>query len=181
MDEHRGLRRYTHGGSHAGFYRSEDGNVLTFTVEDDTLMAAGRFPLVPVADTLFRDRNAPVEVRFRGEEGKVTRATVRRRGQAPRDYRRFEPWEPTPRELASLAGTYWSPEIETRYAVAATDSGLVARQRWRGRMSLEPVETDEFRTEDGLRLACERNRMEVVTGCFASPGRTRNIWFQKRE
>lgn len=165
----------------AGSYRSEEGDVLVFTAEEDTLMAAGRFPLVPVADTLFRDRRAPVEVRFRREEGEVTRATVRRAGRAPRHYRRFEPWEPTSRELASLAGDYWSPELETRYAVAVADSGLVARHRWRGRMPLEPVETNGFRTGDGLRLDFERNEMGQVTGFFATVGRTRNVWFQKRE
>lgn len=167
--------------AYAGTYRSEEGDLLTFETRGDTLVGDGQFPLVPVADTLFRVRGVPAGVSFHpDEDGTVTRATVIRSGERA-VYRRIDPWHPSPAELSRFAGRYESPELETHYVVAVADSQLVARHRWLGRMPLDPLWEDAFEAENGPRLEFERNQMGLVTGFYASVGRTRNVWFQRRE
>lgn len=165
----------------AGTYRSEDEDVLALEVRGDTLVGNGQFRLVPVADTLFRVKGAPVGVTFRSDgDGTVTGATlIRSDGEVT--LHRVDPWRPSPAELARFAGRYESPELETIYAISVADSQLVARHRWHGKMPLAPIGEDAFRAESGLRLEFERNQVGLVTGFYASLGRTRDVWFGKRE
>jgi CubicO group peptidase (beta-lactamase class C family) len=166
---------------YSGTYRSEEDDVVTLEVKGDTLVGNGAFPLVPVADTLFRVQGVDAVVAFRsGGERAVPALTVYQSGEEAR-YRRIEPWNPTPAELESFTGRYESPELETTYRLTVADAQLVARHRWRGRMPLIPLGEDAFRTEDGLRLEFDRNDVGLVTGFYASLGRTQDVWFGKRE
>lgn len=164
----------------AGKYRSEDEDLLVFEMKGDTL-SRGEFPLLPVADTLFRVEGIGVRVSFhRDESGTVSHATVHQAGRSV-PYRRIEDWQPTPAELERFAGQYSSPELETIYRFAVEDSGLVAHHRWHGRLALTPLGEDTFRAENLFRLDFERNEVGLVTGFYASMGGTRDVWFHRRK
>lgn len=167
--------------AYAGTYRSEEDDLLTFEARDDTLIGEGQFRLVPIADTLFRVQGVPVGVSFHArEDDRATRATVILSDERT-VYHRIDSWHPSAAELSRFAGRYESPELETHYVVAVADAQLVARHRWLGRMPLDPLWEDAFEAEDGPRLEFERNQMGLVTGFYASVGRTRDVWFQRRE
>lgn len=165
----------------ASKYRSEDGDLLVFEMKGDTLTGGGQFPFLPVADTLFWVEAIGVSVSFhRDESGTVSHATVHQAGRSV-PYRRIEDWQPTPAELERFAGQHLSPELETIYRFAVEDSGLVAHHRWHGRLALTPLREDVFLSENGLRLEFERNKVGLITGFYASMGRTRDVWFQRRK
>ena len=162
-------------------YRLYEDFFLSFEMLSVTLVGNGRYPLVPIADTLFRVKGVPAGVSFHaGEDGTVERATVIQPGEEVA-FHRIEPWHPSPAELARFAGRYESPELETVYVVTVADTQLVARHRWNGRMPLTPMWEGAFRARNGPRMEFERNRVGLVTGFYASVGRTRDVWFQKRE
>ena len=166
---------------YAGHYRTESGNVVPFTLRGDTLVAAGQIRLLPVADTLFRTPDGALQVGFHRRAGAVTGATARQLGDDSTTLERVELWKPSAEELRAFTGVYASPELETAYTLVRSDSGLVMRHRWRGERPLEPLVADEFRTDDGVRLTFERNATGQVTGFYATIGRTRDVWFQRRE
>lgn len=165
---------------YAGTYRSEDGGIHDIEREDRGLEVDGELTLVPVSDSVFRAEDAPVTVTFhRDEEGAVTGATVRA-GDDTDSLRRIDPWDPGPAELDAYTGRYYSPELETIYTLEIRDGQLVSEHRWNGEFRYEPVQPDEFQGSPGPTIRFERNRVGLVTGFYASTGRTADVWFAKR-
>lgn len=174
IDEHRGLRRIQHGGSHAGYraqlsyYPELDAGVVVMSNYDD--VSAGS-TADEVAEFAFAEHMEPEEES--GEEGSPERASEEEEPDA---------WEPTAGELRAFAGRYVSPELETVYTLRATDDGLVAEHRWHGRLEAEPMEEEgSFRLGERFRIQFERNRVGMVTGFYAATGRTEGVWFGKRD
>jgi CubicO group peptidase (beta-lactamase class C family) len=59
------------------------------------------------------------------------------------------PWRPTPKQLASFAGTYTSDEIETTLRVVVEGGGLVIHRRPADEIPLTPTGTDAFASTIG--------------------------------
>jgi hypothetical protein len=97
----------------------------------------------------------------------------------PRRMVRYEPV--TPAAGTDLVGTYWSDELQTRYAVEELDGALVLVQREHGRMPLTPTITDSFTaTTTGLipmafAVAFDRIPDGTVSGFRLSLPRIDNI------
>lgn len=166
---------------YAGRYQTEGGQIFTFLQREGVLAVRGLGRLIALSETVFRLEGSSARAIFHpGEEGRVTGATLVAPDGDSIPVRRIEEWTPAAEELESYAGVYRSPELETRYTVRVVDGGLAIDHRWRGESDLEPLERDEFRTGRGLRIRFERDDLGVITGFYASIGRTRNVWFQKQ-
>lgn len=166
---------------YAGSYRSEDGQTYEIVRDGGGLEVQGEVALVPVSDSVFRAERPPVIVTFhQDEEGTVTGATVWQGDDADALRRIVDPWKPTPDELTGFAGRYYSPELETIYTLSVRDGRLISEHRWNGVFRYQPAERDGFQGDPGPDIRFERNPEGLITGFYASAGRTENVWFAKQ-
>ena len=167
--EYRGLRTIGHGGADAGFRTQvywfpevETGVVVLTNVANGNPAGRAR----DVADVVLAGS-------FPEEEGGDE-------GGAPAPATDAAPPEtPGPAVLAGYAGTYYSPELDALYHVAAGEGGLVAHHIRHGAIALEPRAADEFATDRWWmrEIRFERGAGGVVTGLRVGGGRVRNLLF----
>lgn len=164
VDTWRGLRRVHHGGALAGF-RAE---IMRFPDQHFSVLMTCNFAQVNpqtyaerVAEVYLGDRLGPVV------------ATARPAADT-------KPAEPplTGAALASYAGSYRSPELEVVWKVALQDSGLVATVVKGRQVPLKPVAKDRY-TAEGMEVAFARDAKGKVNGLRVTPGRSRNIRFNR--
>ena len=95
-----------------------------------------------------------------------------------------EPKPLTPSELRELTGEYFSEELDTRYIVALTDSGLVMKHRRHGTIRLTHLWKDDFTGSVWFTRSVEfqRNSSGKVTGfSVLIDERSRDIRFTRRK
>ena len=157
------------------------GNFARAFVRDGKLVldtAAGEAPLTPASASRFVIPGTPIVVDFlpagsaRPRELRVTGA-----GPQPEVLGRLEPFAPSRDDLQAYAGDYATPDIDTTYTVAVTDSRLVIRRLGRPDIGLEPVFKDTFR---GLASpSFTRDARGVVTGFVHSSAGVRHLRFDR--
>ena len=86
-------------------------------------------------------------------------------------------WTPSTADLASFAGTYYSPELETTYTLSVVNGRLVVQRRRAARIELTPTTTDSF-VARGVQFRFTRETGRI-TGFAVDAGRTRNLRFDK--
>ncbi|MFT5143183.1 MAG: CubicO group peptidase (beta-lactamase class C family) [Thalassolituus oleivorans] len=91
------------------------------------------------------------------------------------------PVAPTPEQLAAFAGRYYSEELETFYTLRVEDERLMAHHRWVDPAAVNHREGDTF-SGPGLLSTMEFHRDPVgnIDGFSAANGRTRGVWFERR-
>jgi CubicO group peptidase (beta-lactamase class C family) len=129
---------------YAGLYRLGPGWYARIRRDGNTLKTqAAREPEYAMSarsDTLFwvQPYNAPMV--FKAVAGKPVELTYR-----GRQYQKLQETKaPTPAQLREYAGEYFSEELDTRYIVQLTDSGLVMRHRRHGPVRLTHAWKDDF-------------------------------------
>jgi len=166
VDNYRGLRVVSHGGSWAG-YRAE---LLRFP--DQHLSVACLCNLARtnpsqlsrrVAEIYLGDRMTP------SAEGTVTAAGRRAAETA------IGGWTPAPGELARYAGRYESPELETSYTLSVDSGKLMLHRRRSPPIALAPTTADSFAAE-GITYRFTRDNGRV-RGFVVDAGRTKNLRF----
>jgi hypothetical protein len=82
----------------------------------------------------------------------------------------------------SLAGRYYSPELETTYDIALVDGQLIARHQRHSDIQLTRVGDDEYSGNQWFlqSIRFERDDDGQVTGLRAGGGRVRNLLFERR-
>lgn len=92
--------------------------------------------------------------------------------------------DPKMRELESLksyTGTYYSPELDTRYIFKVEDGKLIAKHQRHHDVELLPLQKDNL-VGDAFFMSqvdVERWQSGEVRGIKVSNGRVRNLWFEK--
>jgi CubicO group peptidase (beta-lactamase class C family) len=83
--------------------------------------------------------------------------------------------------LASVAGSYYSPELETLYRIVVDDGRLVARHARHGEIRLEAVDRDTWSGSVWFfrRVAFTRGEDGSVDGFLLTGGRVRNLRFER--
>lgn len=139
--------------------------------------------LAPVGTSTFKVTNVPpdVVVSFELKEGEMT-MTETVNGGEPRPLIKFDPIPYKQKDFEALAGTYWSPELETTYTIANQNGKLQAVHNRMGTINLEKVKYDFFLGDRGFFLQVDfvRNNQGEVIGFRVSNGRVRNLWFEKQ-
>jgi CubicO group peptidase (beta-lactamase class C family) len=172
IGESRGLRTIGHGGSSAG-YRSSftyspdvDGGVIVlsnFAGFDGSI--SGK-----VAEIFFGEHMEPAPEAAAGQEPT----------EDPEEAEAAEEVEVAEEILASLAGRYYSPELETVYTLVVEDGKLMGKHRRHDDFELTATEEWVFRGPNFFsEVRFERNQAGVVTGMRASNGRVRNLLFER--
>lgn len=178
IDEHRGLRRMHHGGSHAGYQAH-----LSYYPEIDAgVVVLGNYSGVrsgrvanQVAEFAFAEHMEPEEEEVQEPAEEEAQEPEEEEAQAP------PATAADSSDLAEYAGRYYSPELGATYTLRVEGESLVAEHRFVGRMPLKPLgEADQFRTFWGT-VRFDRNDVDLVTGFYATIARTSDVWFAKRD
>jgi CubicO group peptidase (beta-lactamase class C family) len=178
VDDHHGLRRLHHGGEDAGYraelayYPALDAGVVVLS--NSALFDAGATARA-VAEAFFGDRMRP--------QPETPLAPAPPSAVAAPSTPPAAPWRPAAADLSQYVGRYYSPELETTYAVALEGSRLVARHRRHGAIPLTPLERDAFRGGAWYfsRVRFERGAGGRVGGLLVSGGRVRDLRFDRQE
>jgi CubicO group peptidase (beta-lactamase class C family) len=166
VDSYRGLRTVSHGGSWAG-YRAE---LLRFP--DRHLSVATLCNLANTNPTLLSRRVAEV---FLGDKMTVADA-VTAAGQG-RPQPAPSTWTPAAADLTAFAGTYYSPELETTYALRVENGKLILLRRREAALELAPTSTDTFGSR-GVQFRFTREKGKP-NGFTVDAGRTKNLRFDR--
>jgi CubicO group peptidase (beta-lactamase class C family) len=162
----------------AGYYVSGWGPGMTLTAENGKLTA--HVPGGPTEAKFLPDGSfylfSPAYRITRQPDGSLTETQgVGGRNLLHRPATRVQP---SPEELAALAGTYRSAEIDSTYTLSATDKGLKLSCLRFPPMDLAPGDQDAF---DGpnLRLTIAREDAGAPAGFIVSTGRVKGLPYQK--
>ena len=156
--------------------------LLTVASRDGRLFAefGGRAELQPAGPDRFRATAAPVEVAFRrGGDGKVAGLALVLSESDTTLYDRLEVPATTAAELAPLTGTYFSPELDVRYTLAAKDTTLTVANDDQPARDLVRTGPDSFAQPGGLALRMTRARNGRPDGFLLFAGRVKNLRFGK--
>ncbi|MEZ5331102.1 MAG: serine hydrolase domain-containing protein [Thermoanaerobaculia bacterium] len=142
--------------------------------------AESRNPLEPLGGDRFRMLGVPfpVIVRFEGEGATPARLLLEYPEEEPSVLDRYEPAQPSPDDLALLAGDWFSEELDATRSISLRDGRLVLEGRHEDAV-LQPVIEDVF-AADGLVLRFQRDDREAATGLLVDAGRVRDLRFTRR-
>lgn len=166
VDNYRGLRSVSHGGSWAG-YRAE---LLRFPDQHFSVACLCNLARTnpsrlarSVAEIYLGDRMTPAP------EATVA-GTPRNTGDATAGH-----WTPDAKSLAAYTGRYESPELQTTYTLTVDNGTLMLHRRRSAPIALAPTVDGSF-TAEGItyRFVREKGR---VTGFLVDAGRTKNLRF----
>lgn len=170
-----------------GRYELEEapGFVMTFKRDGDRIYAQAtgqpELNLTAVSDSLFRLQGVNASITFHlKEDGTAESLTLHQNGDHPA---KKINWEPTTEELKEFAGKYYSPEIETVYNLNLKEEKLVfTTYQLPDEVELNPTDKDSFSAGFPVAdLSFERDEQGNIKGFRASSGRTRGVYFEKRE
>ncbi|MEE8525354.1 MAG: hypothetical protein V3T72_15565, partial [Thermoanaerobaculia bacterium] len=132
-------------------------------------------PLQLIGQARFRMLEVPVDVVVRFEE---SRMIVEVEGREPTTFAAFTPVEPGPEEIAQLAGSYYSVELDHTQVLEVEAGALVARHSEEDTV-LEPRLADVW-NGGFLTLSFQRNEAGKVGGFLLDAGRVRNLRYERR-
>ena len=170
-----------------GRYELEEapGFILTFKRDGDRIYAqATRQPevnLTPQSDSLFSLQGVNAKITFHlKEDGSADSLTLHQNGD---HLAKKISWDPTIEELKEFTGKYYSPEIETVYTVDLKEKNLVVTTyQVSEELELTPADKDTFSGGFPVaELSFERDEQGNIAGFKASNGRTRGVYFEKRD
>lgn len=166
---------------------AREGSILTITQDDDPVR------LQTVNDSTFASNAAGFMIIFhRDTDGAVEHGTLKvepdnllrllLNAGSDNILRRLVPWSPSAENLASYAGTYYSPQMETSYMIVAEDGGLLLKHRRRDDMRVEPKEENAFSGDfPFMSVTFERDENNRVMGFHVMAGGTQDVRFEKQD
>ncbi len=82
-----------------------------------------------------------------------------------------------------IAGSYYSPELETIYTLEIKEGELMGKHPRHGVFKIKMVETDTLHSElfAFARVYIVRGANNKIVGVRVTNGRVRNMWFEKRD
>jgi CubicO group peptidase (beta-lactamase class C family) len=175
-------------GEYEGSYWNDKSNYIRkIYLKDDTLRyfrtEESESPIVPIAKNEFQMLGVSSEliVRF-GAEGNDKAMHVTIDDGPPIISHRFNQIESTKKELASYAGKFYSPELETTYIIALNDEKLSCYHPRHGESEIKRIKKDVLEGTWPFNIAkYQRSKVGAITGILVSNGRVRNLWFEKQE
>ncbi|GAA5523243.1 serine hydrolase [Aliifodinibius salicampi] len=162
----------------------QPGFVLSFYRDGDRLytQATGQpeVDITATSDSTFSLVGVNADITFHlNEDGTADSLTLHQNGN--HIAKRIE-WDPDMEQMKKYTGRYFSEEIETSYTIALEDSSLVLRHYYLDDITLSPGNEDSFSGEFPVTdFSFIRNEEDEITGFNASNGRTKNVFFEKKE
>jgi CubicO group peptidase (beta-lactamase class C family) len=161
------------GPRYAGLYRSlNPAGVVAISVQKDRLVSSAFGPLTRVARHQF-DAGGVYVLDFDGRFLRVTDEF----GSAV-DYERVDPWKPGVQDLKSIAGAYFSDELQATLQLTLDGDRLIVR-RPEGILVLIPRFPDGFQTGAGW-VILRRDASGRVVGLSVNQERVWDLRFTRR-
>ncbi len=163
-----------------GIYRDTlSQQVMRIRLTNDTLRLLDGRVLATTSDTSARIGNSASALVLRSAGGVVTAVQQLPRNTRDLVFRREVAFTLDRAALAAFAGTYESDELDVRYTLAVTDSGLVMRHRKLGELVMVPTWRDAFTVDYNFFCQFTRDRSGKVTGFTVNDGRVRGVRFDR--
>lgn len=167
----------------AGVYLNESEGLARSLVLENGKLFYRRGPgnqteLAPLAPDRFLLLGVPVHAEIkveRGPDGAPVRMTLHAEGQQDTVFRAVPPADSA--NLAELAGTYRSEELDSTWTLEAQDGKLAIHRRRHQDTMLSAVFADGFVTGDGGLVRFERGQDRRVTGLVVTVPGARNVRF----
>ena len=166
----------------AGLYRDERRSVTRRVELRDGKLVVGIFEelleLVPFGNGRFRLGTPPAEIQIRPNEDGTLEYHELLAGGKRNIFVRSEIAAPDVETLASYAGSYYSPEIDTRYTLLLRDGALIRRLRKAADRELKPTVADAF-TAGAADIVFTRDGRGDVDGFEVFTDRIRYLRFDR--
>jgi CubicO group peptidase (beta-lactamase class C family) len=169
---------------YSGQYQIEPGVIATFVVEDGKLIAkAGGQPyaMTPKSEKEFFIASLDASILFEKNNDNTVSQMVLKQGGRTVIAPRIVEYDLSKVDLPSFTGTFYSPELETRYTLTVRENKLIATHIRLGEIELTPSARDAFSGNAWYfgHVEFTRNGSGQVDGFKASSGRVRNVKFEK--
>jgi len=168
------------------FWEDNEAFAAETAVDDGKLWAVHsptrRNELVPAGPDLFRMAGVPgvVYARFERDGGRISGLRRIIDGAEAGVFRRFTRRQATAGELASYAGTYFSPELDTGYRLYLSGDRLMFKIPFVAEQELTAMFGETFENPDYGSFSFERAGDGTVTGFSLQSGRVRNLAFTRQ-
>jgi len=150
-------------------------STLTMNYQNEKL-SIGNTALIPTSNLIFNDPNGTAAYVFGGDSvnAKCTKTAT---GQRIRTFEKVKKITLTPKQLQEYKGSFYSPELDTKYTVTTNDSSLMVKIPRNEASSFSPYIKDTFLGDFVLQFS--RDKQNKINGFFLTTGRTRNLYFEK--
>jgi hypothetical protein len=172
--------------AYIGSYQLADssGVVLAFKRESERYFtqATGesQLEIFPSSDSTFFLKAVEAQVTFhRLSNGKVNTMTVHQNGDT--QAYRVEPFRLPVEQLKQYTGTYFSPELDTRYVLTVEKDTLTVNHHRLGKVGACFTRAKDSFTLNGDKVAFVRSNSGQITGFRVTSGRVRNLLFEKQQ
>lgn len=170
INKYKGLKAVSHGGADAG-YRTF---FLRFPEQNFSVSVFSNNADFPVGGVGFELADMYLEKEFKPEPPRQNNPPPSNNSQSNEP-----PFDPKTVRLNEYAGSFYSPELETRYEFAVVNDTLVSHHQRHDDWKLRPTKPDQFTVNilGNLDFFRENGR---IAGFRASNGRVRNLKFVKQ-
>ena len=173
--------------AYCGKYEIQPGNVVTISLENETLYASAQdleqTPMTPVAEDQFDVKQVAAKVTFlKDESGKYSKMKVNMEGQEV-IVNKLPDFDPAKVDLTEFTGDFFSPELNTTYSLLIDNGKLIARHFRTGDVKLTATKPDNFSGNQWYfsKIEFSRSQAGKVDGLKVTGGRVRNLKFTKVE
>jgi CubicO group peptidase (beta-lactamase class C family) len=147
-----------------------------------TAQATGQpvIALTAASETEFIVEGYGIKIAFKQSDKPASEFTLYQGGQtmvAPK----VKPFDPKSIDIKSYAGTYYSPELQTRYDIVLKNDTLIVNHIRHEPIPMTAIAKDAFTTNAWFmsKIDFNRNAQSEIIGFKASSGRVKNVKFVK--
>lgn len=170
------------------WYWNDNGNsARKIYLKDDTLRylrpESSESPLLPIGNDEFQMIGVEVDlkVKFESSENDQKTMIVTIDNDPPIISQSYNPSTPSPEELSSYTGSFYSPELETTYDIFTKDNKLQWHHARHGDFEMKVLKKDVLEGHWPFSIArIQRDENGIINGILVSNGRVRNLWFEKQ-
>ena len=168
----------------AGLYRDPHTDAvirLVYDADKKTIGPPGATGLVPTGAGRFSTQNGAITFTVDGSDRSGPTRLVQSDGRSrPVTWVAEAPFAPSPEQVASYAGDYYSDEIDTLYQVRVENGALVARFRPAMRVPLRAAFADGFEGDGNVLRFTREASSGRIDGFRVYAGRVRHLKFVRR-
>lgn len=136
----------------------------------------GNTVLKPSSNFIFSDFNSKTTCSFSGGSKNI-KCLLSAEGDINRTFEKVHRIKLTPVQLQEYKGTFYSPELDTKYKITANETVLLVKISRNEDMEFSPFIKDMF--YGNFNILFTRDKKNKVTGFFLTTGGVRNLYFEK--
>ena len=161
----------------AGIWRNEKTHAPARFVIENGVSRWGGGRLIPMGGGQFIGGNSKLKFSFDKSGKPITAESVDDDGTVTR-FAAAREWTPTPEELASIKGEWFSEEAGARFTVVVEDGKALIKQRPATSLPMQPLYKDHFGVQ-GYVIWFTREKNGKINGMHVGASRMRDMPFER--